>query len=166
MKNLTVRRFGGFTLIELLVVVLIIGILASVALPQYEKAVMKSRSVQGITLVKSLADAQKVYFMANGLYASRLEDLDISLPGNPSGTSATVGDFTVKLERPDDLSLTHVQASYVKNNQLLWHIVFYMAPGQLYCVSCGNTEGDKFCKTFNSSSQPCPETTCNCYAIK
>lgn len=73
----------AFTLIELLVVVLIIGILSAVALPQYQKAVEKSRMAEAVILVRAIANANQVYYMANGKYAGigDLELLDISIPG-------------------------------------------------------------------------------------
>jgi len=51
---------GGFTLIELLVVVLIIGILAAVAVPQYQKAVEKSRAAEAILILKEMDHAQQL----------------------------------------------------------------------------------------------------------
>ncbi|MGN1058587.1 MAG: type IV pilin protein, partial [Candidatus Avelusimicrobium sp.] len=66
----------GFTLIELLVVVLIIGILAAVALPQYQKAVFKSRAMKGYLWFNKLEDAQKLFYLANGRYATSAEELD------------------------------------------------------------------------------------------
>ena len=70
----------GFTLIELLVVVLIIGILAAIALPQYQKAVIKTRYATLKPLVKALCDAEEVYYLANNAYTAKLADLDIPLP--------------------------------------------------------------------------------------
>ncbi len=74
----------AFTLIELLVVVLIIGILAAIALPQYEKAVEKVRMTEGIIMVKKIAEAQERFKLANGRWATfgEFDALDIDMPGS------------------------------------------------------------------------------------
>ena len=69
----------GFTLIELLVVVLIIGILAAVALPQYNKAVEKTRISTYVAHVKQIVRAEQVYQMENGAYTAELDALDIDV---------------------------------------------------------------------------------------
>ena len=67
MKNISRGNIGGFTLIELLVVVLIIGILSAVALPQYQKAVMKARFVEVQTGLTSYMSSVDLYVSMNGL---------------------------------------------------------------------------------------------------
>jgi type II secretion system protein G len=69
----------GFTLIELLVVVLIIGILAAVALPQYQKSVDRASAMEAVTTVRAMAPAYNIYFLENGVYPTKIDDLSITL---------------------------------------------------------------------------------------
>ena len=82
MKNKT-RYIKGFTLIELLVVVLIIGILASVALPQYQRAVEKSRLTEAISNIRTIQNNVKMYILEHGEDGKhdRHENWDVDLSG-------------------------------------------------------------------------------------
>ena len=76
----------GFTLIELLVVVLILGILAAMAMPQYFKAVERSRMSEAVTLLGSIAQAQQRKYMQINRYTTSFRSLDVA-PKDASGAS-------------------------------------------------------------------------------
>ena len=80
-KSLFKSLLSGFTLFELLVVVLIIGILAAIALPQYEKTVERARAAEAMQMVSAIARANEVYKMGNGSYTKDISLLDIQVPG-------------------------------------------------------------------------------------
>lgn len=86
----------GFTLIELLVVVLIIGILSSVALPQYTKAVEKSRMAEARTMLKSISNAHEIYLLANPNGWATFDDLDLSFTNENGSVVGSGSSFNTK----------------------------------------------------------------------
>ena len=90
----------GFTLIELLVVVLIVGILAAVALPQYQKAVAKTRIAALMPLMRPLQLAVERYYLDNNSYPTRFSDLDLDLSctwRGPDDKTCNIGPVQINL---------------------------------------------------------------------
>ena len=106
----------GFSLMELMITVIIITALAAVAVPQYKKAVLKSRFSALYPIVQPLAQGQESYYLNQGEYAKDLSALDVSLPGMASGTTSTLQDGTqVKLGVEDN----HIYVRAEKGNNAL-----------------------------------------------
>lgn len=60
------NKKSGFTLVEMLTVVLIIGILTSVALPQYRKAIQKARWTEAMQMLRTIYDSSERLALASG----------------------------------------------------------------------------------------------------
>ena len=92
----------GFTLIELLVVVVIIGILATVAIPKFQNTKGKANAASLRADLRNLATAQEAYFYDNAMYTADMTALNARLTSGVSVTFgvATAGGWSAKVTHP------------------------------------------------------------------
>ena len=152
----------GFTLVEILVVVLIIGILAAIAVPQYQKAVVKAKVAAIKPIITGIKQAEEVYYMANGQYTINLSLLDIDLPCEATDDKSLFicNDVFVYdvISGSSSLSTNRIDVYYCPNKTKPWqnctttykdfiyrqYLDRSLHPGQIECYPY-TEEGIKFC---------------------
>ena len=143
------RQKLGFTLIELLVVVLIIGILAAVAVPQYQQAVMKGRIATVLSFLQAVKNAEETYYLANGEYTTDMESLAVE--GNlPQGWTLFLQDGTsARTEARYQYTSGAVQLAIVANFNHRTDVAQWA--GITYCYAAKTQpKYDKLCKSMGT----------------
>ncbi len=148
---------SGFTLIELLVVVLIIGILAAVALPQYQKAVAKSRLMQDLVRVRALHDGAEVYYLANGSYPNDVRDIDLDITSGAeinNSENFTRGPIPAAFY-PNGTECIIIKDHYAACGQVAdnYYVQYSLdhvndTAGKMHCCGKQNTRMDEVCRSL------------------
>ena len=151
-----VVQLGGFTLIELLVVVLIIGILAAVAVPQYQKASLKSRASQLYAFVKHFENLCKLDRLAGGDCSAPVADLGWGYPMENYKLQDRLETF-----ESAGFTLQHYGKNFAAYMGLNPNLYFLVDPTGTYCGACSEqikeicqSLGGAFSRTVTSGTKP------------
>ncbi len=171
-RGYTQRCFSkGFTLIELLVGVLIIGILAAVALPQYQKAVRKTQVTEVLTAMEALDKGVSAYYLEHDNYGTtdhfiNANDLGVDLPilkhfkyaNNHTYLNSPGYEFQIGSgHAPWGKTIYDFYEVSFKYDQGNVNIMISWLDGKLYkkqCHSSSSTAGNVSCADFFSNCPP------------
>lgn len=101
MESKLLNRFRGITLIELLVVVIIVGILASIAYPNYRDYVARSKRNEAKAALLQIATNQERWYLNNNTYTLNLDDVGVN-----AITASGTYDIAITLATPDNFRAT------------------------------------------------------------
>ena len=155
-----IKNKNGFTLTEMLVVVLIIGILAAVAIPQYKEAVEKSIMQEAIINLKAIADANERFYMLNNRYAkcTEMDKLDVVIPGEIKGVNQT----GLAGERIITKNFIYAPNYSSQGAKAVAHrIKEGVVNSQAYYMAIRESDNKLRCTARNSDSNPIQKKLCN-----
>lgn len=108
-KENIMKKIKGFTLLEILIVVVIVSILASLAIPRYQKSVEHAKGSEAIANLNILRGAELRYFGEYDVETNNLINLDVENPNFNAkyfssyslniGPSISDGNFTITATR-------------------------------------------------------------------
>lgn len=147
MEDKNKKKKKGFTLIELLIVVLIIGVVASMALPMYFRAMEKTRAVKSINLLGTIAKAEQRHKLQNQEYSDQIDNLDITLR-NFSGDNDASGS-TFDNQYFDFILGTEQAQAARKNNDYTLYVDY--TTSKITCSAAN--EDDKICELLGLEAE-------------
>ena len=135
-------------IIELVIVVAVIGMLTNMALTQYQQTIMKSKYTALKNLTQSVAEAQEIYYLNNGLYATSFSLLKVQLPPRiTEGKNAIDGSDKSYIFEGGMCNLSEDVDAFVQCHdtsiQLGYQIYLEHAPnnaGMMMCITEGNSK--------------------------
>ena len=119
-----IKQDHGFTLTEIIIAIVIVGVLATLALPRFTGALERVRASEGVQILTALLRAQKAYEIENGSYSAVLADLDVAIEraenfdlpptvtnpadpvANPIASIKRTGSYTLDINENGDINCT------------------------------------------------------------
>lgn len=123
------QRRAGYTLMDVMVVTLIIGVLASLGVNQYNKFVARAKRPEAVMTFRAVALAQREYLLTWGTYSDTFDALRFNIEGG-----------------------TRVSPTEIQGRRYNYRIVQDDGPRSWYVIATGNIDGDPFLDIIGASN--------------